>query len=306
MNRNKIANNTFNSIFESGNTTDLFDEILVLLQAIAPQLNMDRLCKVHDDVAELFAESRLGTPNNIGSYHNLRHTRSVVLATARLFHGLYHEQVAVSDELLFQGLLSAYFHDLGLLKQPVDQKNGRQSIFYHESQSIHILDDYLKKNNLPQKYSTNCASIIYSTSLKWAPGRNIGIDKQLELCCQVVATADILAQMADRYYVESLPLLFEEQRDCGITDHESALDLLRETTHFHEQIVKKRLEVTLGNLVPSMQTHFRIRWDIDKNLYAENIDLNLNYLKEITHNCANDFECWKKRLRRKPPSSDHF
>ncbi|MEE4242378.1 MAG: hypothetical protein V2I36_12995 [Desulfopila sp.] len=271
---------------------------------ICPEADCTLLRQVHKDVTAIFSGSYPGFEESITKYHNLRHTHSVVLATIRLFHGLYHEQNRLPHDLVLQGLLSAYFHDSGMLPQSLEEvENDTGYTIHHEKRSIAILDLYLKTNNYPEEYRTNCATIIRYTMLDWEAEHNTVTDRDLHLCGQVVGTADLLAQMADRYYVESLPLLFQEHRDSGIDRHTSAIDLMHSTLEFHEQVIKRRLDQTLGNLSPAMRTHFRIRWQIDRNIYLDNIGLNLHYLDKITRDCSMDLHCWKKYLRRTPPPS---
>ena len=76
-------------------------------------------------------------------YHNHRHTNCVVLAAIRLFHGLFHEKKTLSNDIVIQGLLSAYFHDLGMLPQSDSEVINTS---YHERRSIAILEKYLKKD----------------------------------------------------------------------------------------------------------------------------------------------------------------
>jgi len=304
MSENYLSNLHMYAIFESGETANPLDEILTLTLQLCPDADPTILERVHKDITGIFSGKYPGFRESGTKYHNLRHTYSVVLAAIRLFHGLLHEKVTVSSDFIFQGLISAYFHDIGMLPQASSEaKNYASLTRYHESRSIAILSSYLKKNKLPRDYWKNCAAIIQYTSLDWdeTPG-NI-TNNALELCGQVIGTADLLAQMADRYYLESLPLLFQERRESGIEDYSSALDLMLNTIEFHEKVIKKRLRETLGNLAPAMQTHFRKRWNIDKNLYLDNINLNLEYLRMIQKDCVMDLSCWGKYLRRNPPFS---
>ena len=303
MSEKHLSNFQLYAIFESGETSNPLDEVVLLTSQICPEVDLQILYTAHRDVTDIFSGEYPGFKASIAKYHNLRHTYSVVLATVRLFHGLYHEQKKVSDELVLQGLLSAYFHDLGMLPQSsAEVLDATDYTRHHEQRSIAILESYVKKNKLSLEYIENCATIIHYTNLDWQEELCSRTNSELELCGQIVGSADLLAQMADRYYLESLPFLFQEHKESGIDKHSSALDLMRGTIEFHEKIIKKRLEETLGNLAPSMKTHFSQRWNIDKNLYLENINLNLEYLKMITEDCSLDLSCWGKYLRRTPPT----
>lgn len=292
------------SIIESGQTANPFDEIGMLLAEISEEADVVLLQKVHNDIQELFSGRYPGFRVGSVKYHDLRHTYNVVLAATRLFHGLYHENISISPDYIFMGLVAAYFHDTGLLPKHSDTHHHTRYSRDHEERSITVLYDYLGKNGFPERYMEHCGVIIKYTNLDWVPPNDNGGANQLNLCGQVVGSADLLAQMADRYYLESLPLLFHEHEDGGINRHSSAIDLMSSTIAFHENIIKKRLSETLGNLAPAMKTHFRKRWGVDRNVYQENIDLNLIHLRKITRNCSMDLSCWGKYLRRNPPTAD--
>lgn len=305
MVKTHISELRLHHLFEFGETANPLDEILLLLSEIRLAHHCHLFRQVDYDVKVFFSGEHPSFSANLSRYHNLRHTRSVALAAARLFHGLHHEEVQIDDDMIIQGMLSAYFHDLGMLPQSSDKKEeGGNYARFHEQRSMMILDDYLHRSNLPASYRDNCATLIKYTNLDWEADSNLTQNKQLHICGQVVGTADLVAQMADRYYLESLPLLFHEHQDSGIDKHDSAIDLMLDTIDFHETIIKKRLQGALGNMALSLRTHFHKRFHLDRNLYLERIGLNLDYLEMITEDCAMDLRCWSKYLRRNPPEAD--
>jgi hypothetical protein len=234
-------------------------------------------------------------------YHNLRHSLMVVLASLRLFHGLHCNRVRISEDTLTRGILASYFHDLGMLLQRKDQaEHGTEYMAEHEGRSIRLLQNYLAARNLPQALGADCAIIIKYTELSSDPSTFPGHDDDVMIAGQVVGSADILAQMADRYYLECLPLLFEEQQRGGINEHQTALELMEHTAYFYHNVVLKRLVTTFSDTMLAMQTHFRERHAINRDLYLENIDRNMDYLKDILRKCES-IACTEKYLRRIPP-----
>lgn len=300
--KKELTNVQLQALFDSGDTPNPLDEILLLVARVCPTIDGELIRKVHTDIAAIFSGQYPGFKFSATKYHNLRHTYAVVLASIRLFHGLFLEKRTTSPDLVTLGLLSAYFHDSGMLLQITDKADsGANYTKNHEVRSTVILAKYLRKNGFPQDFEENCEAIIKYTNLA-IEAENIDIDdKEVELCGQVIGTADLLAQMADRYYLESLPLLFQEYQDGGIDNYSSALDLMTSTVEFHEKVIKKRLKNTLGDVAPSMQTHFHKHWGIDKNIYLDNIQLNIDYLRQIIKNCDMNLGCWAKYLRRTPP-----
>ena len=172
----------------------------------------------------------------------------------------------------------------------------------HETRSILFLDKYLAEKGFAKDISRDCATIIRYTDLDSDPPTFDYHSHEIQLAGQVVGSADILAQMADRYYLECLPLLFDEQQAGGINRHNSARELMEHTEKFYHDVVLKRLATTFSNTTQAMQTHFREMYKIDRNLYLENINKNINYLKKIIAQC-DSIDCLDKHLKRNPPTT---
>ncbi len=296
---NKMDNSQLSKTFESGTTEDPLDEILFLAGQISSEIDQHFITQVHRDITSIFSGIYPGYRASKPQYHDLRHTRSVVLATIRLFHGLICDGYEFPSKTIQKSLLSAYFHDAGLLLQITDSaKTGANYTKFHEDRSIQCLHNYLKDLGKSENYCHKCATIIRFTNINLDPQSLPGIPKILQLCGKVVGSADILAQMADRYYLESLPLLFEEHQAGGISDNKSATELIKNTADFYRVVIKKRLEVTFDNVGSSMTTHFKERFQIGRDLYLENINRNIQYLEKILTLCDEDIDCLHTQLRR--------
>ena len=289
-------------IFEGKLDGTPLDEILALAKTICPSIDLELIQEVHNDLSSFFSGSHPDFQKNNLPYHNLRHSQMVVLATIRLFHGLHCNHVPVSTQILLKGLLAAYFHDTGMLLLEGDPAHsGTEYIANHEARSILFLKNYAAKKGLEEDIAKDCATIINYTNLNSDPSTFDDHPHEVQIAGQVVGSADILAQMADRYYLECLPLLYNEQEAGGINRHNSALELMEHTANFYHNVVLKRLITTFSNTSTAMQTHFRERYKVDRNLYIENIDKNIAYLMEIIKKCK-DIECLDKYLKRNPPA----
>ena len=115
---------------------------------------------------------------------------------------------------------------------------------------------------------------------------------------QCVGAGDLLAQLADRYYLEKLLLLFQEFEEAGIPGYATPYDLLQKTTTFYRDVAQKRLKEELGQVDTFMLSYFRSRWSIEKDFYREAIDRNLEFLETILANCGDDIDCFISKLRR--------
>jgi hypothetical protein len=300
-----MDNNTPIHIFDKNLDENPLDEILFLAKKICPSFDLALIRDIHDDITSFFSGAYPDFQKNTLPYHNLRHSQMVVLASARLFHGLHCNNACtkISSETLFKGLLAAYFHDTGMLLQTSDPAHSdKEYMAQHEARSIQFLSEYATQKGFGEDVSRDCAIIINYTDLQSDPATFDYHTHEIQLAGQVIGSADILAQMADRYYLECLPLLFNEQESGGINQHDSALELMEHTANFYHNVVLKRLTTTFSNTSQAMQSHFRERYKIDRNLYLENIDKNIMYLKEITSKCDNDIDCLAKHLKRIPPT----
>lgn len=288
-------------IFESGISSDPLDEILSLAALIQPTFNPFLLRQLHHDVARLFAGIYPGFRASTSRYHNLGHTYSVALATARLLHGLSCTGKDISIQVIELALYSAYLHDTGLLRESSDQAlSGAVYTQMHEERSITFMTRYLTLNNLPDLLVQGCSAVIKCTNLTLDP-RDIPFPSPAsKLAGYVLGSADILAQMADRCYLERLPFLFQELKDGGLRTHGSAIELMENTTLFYHNIVRVRLTEAFANTAKAMQPHFQQRWGINDNLYSTNIERNLDYLTKILELCEDKGECLDTFLRRTP------
>lgn len=297
-----MDNFRLNTIFETGATENPLDEILSLAQEIHTDINCDLIRQIHSHIIRVFIGDNPEFKASNTEYHNLRHTCSVVLATTRIFHGLSINNQQFPAQIVEQGIISSYFHDTGLLLQAHDTTElGARYTKDHEKRSIQFLTSYLHELGLSHQYADNCAIMIDCTNLDQDVALLDFESKEHQLASWVVASADILGQMADRYYLEQLPMLYRERRIGGINNHSSVAELMEQTTDFYNQSVVNRLEITFQDVAKVMKDHFRIRWQIDKDLYKENIQKNIDYLTRILDDCHTELQCIRGYLRRTQP-----
>lgn len=298
-----MDNIALTKLFETGKSDDPLDEIQEIINLISPGFAWEPIIELHHELELLFNGNHPLYRQSNTKYHNLDHTYSVVLATARIFHGLLCDGWSVSDETLNKALYSAYFHDCGLLlKISEEADTGARFTIGHEKRSMFFMADYLKEKGFSIPFITDCSVIIQSTNLSINPDTLFFPSAEMQLASFAVGSADILAQMADRYYLERLPLLFQEFQEAGIDSHSSPLELMEHTSEFYEKVVVDRLSRVFGNLAKYMRIHFRERWGVDKNLYMESIKKNIKYNQFIIEKKNDDMDSLKKYLRRVPPS----
>ena len=238
-------------------------------------------------------------------YHDLRHTLDTTLAMARIIDG--HEAsrlrqgAPLGAELAVVGVLLAVFHDFGYLRRTGEEHlTGAQLVGGHETRGAEFAAAFLSRNGLAQHVPL--ARLILATAFKenlnelFAAYHGAAVD----LAC-MMASADVLSQLADRYYLERCrDFLFQEFVEGGLDRvvqsdgvecilYTSAEDLLRKTPWFFEAVIIKRLEYELRGVYRYLDDHFG-----GQNPYVNAMFANITFLKELVD--SDDFA----RLRRNP------
>lgn len=298
----RFSHKELREIFEGGANGDPLPEMLRIFDKISPGSSPGYITKIYEDLNGIFSGEFEGFRESSTKYHDLRHTRNVALATIRLFHGLHCESVNLPPDVIKLGLICAYFHDTGMLLTVKDSKlSGAAYLKSHEERSIIFIREYMHKRGFPTAYLDNCEAIINSTNLTVEPDTINFESEEIKIAGHVLGTADILAQMADRYYLECLPLLYMEQQDAGIHQHPSSLALMRQTTKFYHEVIENRLQKSFHNKCDAMLTHFREWWQLDSNLYMEYIKKNILYLEEVVRKYDSGEGELGQYLRRQQP-----
>jgi hypothetical protein len=146
---------------------------------------------------------------------------------------------------------------------------------------------------------SDCSHIIMCTTLTLPLSEISFSSDEIRLMGKVLGSADLIAQMADRNYLEKLPLLFLEFKEAGMPGFETPLELLKNTGEFYHSVVRSRLVKEMSGVSSAALFHFKKRWDIDRDLYAESIANNITYMSKIYEDCAKSYDCILKKIRRK-------
>jgi hypothetical protein len=251
------------------------------------------------DARRLFHGHYPGYRSSNASYHDWEHTIAVSLATARLIHGCLLNGHSFLSRHVLLAMLAALFHDAGLIQEETDRNGtGAKHTVGHEERSIGFVEAYCAENGFSAQETDICSRFIRCTILSVSPRAIPFSSESLRTLGYVVGSADLLAQMADRLYLEKLLLLYKEFEEAGLPAYSSALDLLQKTSQFYETVAKKRLEEEFDGIGGNMRLHFR-RWhDVDKDCYAEAIEKNIAYLQKVQKMCRDSFNCFLDHLKR--------
>lgn len=279
-------------------------EVEFIVRAFYPDHDLSLFKRAFEDVEKLFFGMYNGYQGSNTKYHDFEHTCSVVLAQARLIYGAMIEGNVFSADDMVKGILSSLFHDVGLIQTIDDtQGTGAKHTVGHEERSIQFMREYLDGALFIEDIE-DIADCIRCTILAMSPAKIAFRTKEMRMMGYILGSADLLAQIADRYYLEKLLLLFEEFKEANLPGYATAFDLLAKTGSFYKEVARKRLDTELENVDLYMRPYFKMRWKVDKDLYAEAIDRNLKYLNGILTGCQDDLDCFLSHLRRSGLSVD--
>ena len=258
-----------------------------------------------DDMVRLYRGEFPGYAKCDTGYHDLQHVLEVTLAMARLLDGYERsrgEDARHIPERLFElGVICALYHDIGYIRRLGDTKhrNGAEYTRVHVSRGARFLRSYLPAIGMPE-YAEVAGQIVHFTGYE-RPVSSIRVpDPIFKLLGSLLGSADIIAQMSDRCYLEKCrDRLYPEFVAGGIARtrtargdevvlFESAEDLLRKTPGFFRN-ASHRLDVDLGGAYRFAQTHFG-----GQNLYMDALKQNVRFVQKSV-------ETGDIVLRRQPP-----
>ena len=256
-------------------------EVLYTLGLVNPELKTEHLDRVFKFTVDLY-EGKLQEYKACNTdYHNLRHITDTYLAMARLLHGAQLSDANFNDREIILGVASALMHDTGMIQESSDTEGtGAKYTQDHVRLSMDFVEKHAKTLLLDNQEVTDLRDMILCTDLMADLTAIDFSTEKIELLGKMLGTADLIAQMADRTYIEKLLFLFHEFREAQMGQFKNEVDFLHQTINFFE-ISAKRFDETLSNTKRYMVPHFKARWDTDENLYIFSLEKQRAFLKKI-------------------------
>lgn len=256
-------------------------EVLEILHLISPDLDSAPVISAFNTVVSLFSGKYPNYQACNTDYHDLRHTTDAFLAMSRLIHGAMLNENRFSELHMVTGLVASLFHDVGYIQEAHDTEGtGAKYTAIHEQRSARFFERYGRENGLPEEEIVEGKVMILCTDLTIEIGTISFPGPDIELLGRMISAADLLGQMADRTYLEKLLYLYHEFKEGNVGDYTGEVDILRKTPRFCN-FIEARLKKVSDLLDRFMLSHFRSRWMVDSNLYAEAILRQMQFLKEI-------------------------
>ncbi len=275
----------------------VLDEVRAIVFMMFQDFDFDTVDRVFKDIVYLFRGEYPGYRKCTTQYHDLKHSTDTFLAMARLMHGAFICEENLTREHVNLGLVCAFMHDTGYI-QTLDDSVGTGAKYTRTDtkRSIVFMDKYIADSGLSKEDFKHYPDILICTALDTKINKIRFESREIELLGKMLGTADLLGQMADRTYLEKLLFLFYEFREGGVPGYDSELDLLKKTIDFYA-MARRRFATDLNSVDKYMRQHFKVRWDLDRDLYMEAIENHINYLSFILEHHEEDYRDHLKRMR---------
>jgi hypothetical protein len=271
-----------------------------------PGESFDRVAVAFEEFERLFSGRMPGYHGVDTVYHDRQHSLDMTLAMARLLVGYeaaVDAQQRIGSERAVMSLVTSLFHDAGYIREFDDRlhRNGAEFTLYHVTRSARFLARFLPSIGMDLWVPVS-TRIVHFTGYEIKLSQIQLTDDRDRKCGHLLGTADLIAQMADRCYLEKCrDRLYPEFVLGGIAAapgidgtmqvrYSSGLDLLRQTPHFIRETRTERLDGEFDRAYRHVEPLFG-----GKNPYLEAIDRNVEYLQRILR-----AERWRM-LRRNPP-----
>lgn len=283
-------------------------EILRLYRARYPKQTSRAIETAFDDLVRMYNGGHRDYHACDTEYHDLQHVLDVTLAMARLMDGFALSRINGSPPLparLFaDGIIAALFHDIGYLRSKQDRRHryGSEYTLTHVSRGARFVGNYLEANGLAEN-ARDTAQLLHFTGYE-RPVATIRVsDPLVRQVGTLLGSADIVAQMSDRCYLEKCrDRLYPEFVLGGIARKtledgsvqvvfSSGDDLVRKTPAFFANAMR-RLDHQLDSAYCFATHHFE-----GQNLYLDEMQKNIRYAEAYGAGASGT------QLRRAPPST---
>ncbi|MEM6638610.1 MAG: HD domain-containing protein [Pseudomonadota bacterium] len=284
---------------------DVRNEVCDIFRQLYPETSFKPVEQAFTDFQRLFDGSMPGYAGCDTVYHDMQHSLDVTLAMCRLLGGHErHEPAAkqLGPRLMTVGTVVSLFHDAGYIRRDVEANvNGAHYTKSHVSRGAEFLRNYMPQIGLGE-FVDLAIEVVHFTGYE-RPLESLAVNSpKAQTLGKLLGTADLVAQMSDRCYLEKCrDRLFPEfvlgglavaEGANGIREiqFESGEELLRKTPEFFRSVSQQRLD----NDFSQSYRYFK-HWFEGTDPYSAAIHKNLRYLEEVLENGD-----WSK-LRRTPP-----
>jgi hypothetical protein len=266
-----------------------------LFRAYYPAYAFGPVERVFGRVGDLYAGRFPGYRGCNTEYHDYCHVLEVFSTTARLLDGRNLKGGTEDSGEAALLLIAALLHDSGYIQADSDLKGtGAKYTAVHVDRSAAFVVAEAAPLGLSTEEAEKAARLILGTDMGPSWESIVYASEAERSRAAILAASDLLGQMGDRAYLEKLLFLYYEYREAGLGDYKTVFDILKKTLGFYE-VVKMRLDGSLGSTVGFARAHFMARYGVDRDLYREAIERQMEYLRGIIEDDSSNF---RKKLKR--------
>lgn len=289
------GNDEINGLFANEDPVEVWGRAEAIVLRIRPGYDFSRVRAAYDDVLALFRGDYPGYAPVRTPYHDLAHTLHVFMCAMRLLHGLHVSGRTMGDDDIALVAMAALMHDIGYAQTRDEESGtGAQHTPCHVSRGIAFMHRYVAERGFPAGWGQRLEPLIRATDPGYPFAQISFADEHARLLGQLVATSDLVGQMADRTYLEKLLFLYLEFKEANFGNYRNVHDMLRQTRRFYE-ITKEKLDGVFQGLYVRLSDHFMETLGVANNYYLESIEKNIAYLDEVTrHEEAEHLEMLKR------------
>ncbi|MBI3480840.1 MAG: hypothetical protein HY016_10885 [Nitrosomonadales bacterium] len=271
-----------NSLFANDDPEEVWVKVSEIVMRINPAYDFSIARTSFNDVVRLFQGNYPGYCPIKTLYHDLRHMLDVLVCAARLMHGVHLSGTRLSDQEMTAIMIAAMMHDVGYAQQRKEEAgSGAQYTRSRVGRGIKFAQDYIIGKGFPIELATQMEFILRCTDPAVDLSEINFPDERTRLLGQIVGSADLAGQMADRTYLEKLLFLYMEFKEAHFGGYQNVHDLLNKTRYFYVA-TRRKLDENFAGIYTHLASHFQDLFGVANNYYLESIEKNMAYLTTIT------------------------
>ena len=269
-------------LFANSDPEVVWRKTVDIISLVDPAFNFPFMQNIFEDVMRLFRGKYPGYCPIKTPYHDQSHTLDVFLCAMRLVHGLHVSGTTLNDHEIALVMVAVLMHDVGYaqLHDGNESGTGAQYTKDHIMRGIRFMRQYFSERKIPARVADELMPIILCSDPMLPLAKISFPNTRIRLLGQILGTADLVGQMADRNYLEKLPGLYQELAEGKIGNYISSYDLICKTHGFYATI-KNKLDRDFASLYTRLTAHFQKTLNTDRNYYMESITKNMDYLEKV-------------------------
>jgi hypothetical protein len=269
------------SLFSNHDPDLVWNKAEAIARRMHPDFDASAAHAAFLDVMRLFSGEIPGYSALKTPYHDRSHTLDVFMCAIRLAHGLHLAGAALTGTEITQVMLAAMMHDIGYVQRyEEDTGTGAQFTREHVRRGIAFMHGYVTGRGLPPDWGPAIDLMMQGTDHMKSFNTIEFTSPRTRMLAQVVATADLVGQMADRTYLEKLLFLYLEFKEANLGNYQSMHDMLKKTMNFYDVTRHIKLDDELEGMYRNLTHHFSDTMGSAVNYYVESMEKNIGYLSQ--------------------------